>query len=222
MDKHCVVTAPSEPLPPLPPLPPQGSIMFVTVLFFFFPTCSCEMMAESSVRPSAGGVARRRRERRLRSWWRHEQQTVRMALAAATHHSAQQNAAPREPKTGMVLLLATLRKQVAKSGKRVRLTKKTRPGIASHVNPDPDPGHSTPRRWKRLRPPFLPRSGGVRWACLAIFFLASGLGDFAPGDAWNLLSEGKGVGFFVRLVSPAEGVSALASVRLISCTRALR
>ena len=58
------------------------------------------MMAESSVRPSAGGVARRRRERRLRSWWRHEQQTVRMALAAATHHSAQQNAAPRGPKTG--------------------------------------------------------------------------------------------------------------------------
>ena len=68
--------------------------------FFFFPTCSCEMMAEFSVRPSAGGVARRRRERRLRSWWRHEQQTVRMALAAATHHSAQQNAASRGPKTG--------------------------------------------------------------------------------------------------------------------------
>ena len=58
------------------------------------------MMAESSVRPSAGGVARRRRERRLRSWWRHEQQTVRVALAAATHHSAQQNAAPRGAKTG--------------------------------------------------------------------------------------------------------------------------
>ena len=56
-------------------------------------------MAESSVRPSAGGVARRRRERRLRSWWRHEQQTVRMALAAASHHSAQQNAARRGPKS---------------------------------------------------------------------------------------------------------------------------
>ena len=56
------------------------------------------MMAESSVRPSAGGVARRRRERRLRSWWRHEQQTVRMALAAATHHSAQQYGAPRGQK----------------------------------------------------------------------------------------------------------------------------
>ena len=58
------------------------------------------MMAESNVRPSAGGVAGRRRERRLRSWWRHEQQTIRLALAAATHHSAQQNAAPRGPKTG--------------------------------------------------------------------------------------------------------------------------
>ena len=42
-------------------------------------------------------------------------------------------------------------------GKRVRLTKKTRPGISSHDNPDP--GHPTPRRWKRLRPPFLRRSG---------------------------------------------------------------
>ena len=38
-------------------------------------------------------------------------------------------------------------------GKRVRLTKKTRPSASSHVIPDPDPGHSTPRRWKRLRPP---------------------------------------------------------------------
>ena len=38
-------------------------------------------------------------------------------------------------------------------GKRVRLTKKTRPSISSHVIPDPVPGHSTPRRWKRLLPP---------------------------------------------------------------------
>ena len=30
---------------------------------------------------------------------------------------------------------------------------------------------------------------------------------FAPGDAWNLPSEGTGVG--VRLVSPAEGAGAL-------------
>ena len=36
------------------------------------------------------------------------------------------------------------------SGERVRLTRKTRPGVISHVIPDP--GHSTPRRWKRLRP----------------------------------------------------------------------
>ena len=34
---------------------------------------------------------------------------------------------------------------------RVRLTRKTRPGASSHVIPDP--GHPTPRRWKRLRPP---------------------------------------------------------------------
>ena len=36
-------------------------------------------------------------------------------------------------------------------GRRVRLTRKTRPGVISHDNPDP--GHPTPRRWKRLRPP---------------------------------------------------------------------
>ena len=34
-------------------------------------------------------------------------------------------------------------------GRRVRLTRKTRPSVISHDNPDP--GHSTPRRWKRLR-----------------------------------------------------------------------
>ena len=43
-------------------------------------------------------------------------------------------------------------------GKRVRLARKTRPGASSHSNPDP--GHPTPTRWKRLRPPFLRRSGG--------------------------------------------------------------
>ena len=41
-------------------------------------------------------------------------------------------------------------------GKRVRLTRKTCPGVSSHSNPDP--GHPTPRRWKRLR---LPSSKGV-------------------------------------------------------------
>ena len=35
-------------------------------------------------------------------------------------------------------------------GKRVRLTRKTRPGVSSHYIPDP--GHPTPKRWKRLRP----------------------------------------------------------------------
>ena len=60
----------------------------------------------------------------------------------------------------------------------------------------------------------------MRWACLAIFFLALGLGEFCFGDAWNLPSEGTGVGFF-RLVSPAEGADALAPARLNHCTRAL-
>ena len=48
----------------------------------------------------------------------------------------------------------------------------------------------------------------MRWASLAIFFLALGLGDFCTRDAWNLPSEGTGEGVF-QPVSPAEGVSAL-------------
>ena len=36
-------------------------------------------------------------------------------------------------------------------GKRVRLTRKTRPGVISRDIPDP--GHSTPRGRKRLRSP---------------------------------------------------------------------
>ena len=43
-------------------------------------------------------------------------------------------------------------------GKRVRLTRKRRPGATSDIIRDP--GHPLPRRWKRLRPPFLRRSGG--------------------------------------------------------------
>ena len=55
----------------------------------------------------------------------------------------------------------------------------------------------------------------MRPACLAIFFLELEWGElFAAGDAWNLPSEGKGVGSFVQLVSPAEGVSALALTHL--------
>ena len=42
--------------------------------------------------------------------------------------------------------------------KRVRLTRKTRTGVSSHSIPDP--GHPTPRRWKRLRPPSSVGEGG--------------------------------------------------------------
>ena len=43
-------------------------------------------------------------------------------------------------------------------GKRVRLIKKTRPDASPHVIPDP--GHPTPRRWKRWRPPSSEGVGG--------------------------------------------------------------
>ena len=52
----------------------------------------------------------------------------------------------------------------------------------------------------------------MRWASLAIFFLALELGEVCIGDAWNLPSEGTGVVGY-RLVSPAEGTSALVPVR---------
>ena len=78
--------------------------------------------------------------------------------------------------------------------KRVRPTRKTRLSVPTVSIPNQ--GHSTPRRWKRLRPPLPPKEWGVRLACLAIFFLDLELGEvFAPWDAWNLPSEGKGVGF---------------------------
>ena len=59
-------------------------------------------------------------------------------------------------------------------GNKVRLTKKARPGVFSRSNPDP--GHPTPRRGKDCAP-FPPKEWEVRWACLAIFFLALVLGE---------------------------------------------
>ena len=44
------------------------------------------------------------------------------------------------------------------TGKRVRLTRKTRPSVSSHFIPDP--GHPTPRRWTKLRSPSSKGVGG--------------------------------------------------------------
>ena len=68
-------------------------------------------------------------------------------------------------------------------GKRVRLTRKTRPGAFSLVHPDP--GHSTPRRWKRLCAP--PSSAEVR---------VSGGGKDGSGRIWVL---GRMLGFGLTL-----------------------
>ena len=57
-----------------------------------------------------------------------------------------------------LLLLVFFLKQVVIWVNGVRLTKKTRPGVISHSNPDP--GHPTPRRWKRLRSPSTVGVGG--------------------------------------------------------------
>ena len=90
--------------------------------------------------------------------------------------------------------------------KRVRLTRKTRPGALPLVSPDP--GHSTPRRWKRLPPPPPPKSWARGGRASQSFSSLWGWMRFAAGEAWNLPSEGTGLGFW--LVSPAEMVGALA------------
>ena len=70
-----------------------------------------------------------------------------------------------------------------------------------------------PGEMEKIAPPFLRRSGEVRWAYLVIFFLALGLGEVCTGNAWNLPSEGTGV-VGCWLDSLAEGTGALAPVRL--------
>ena len=90
------------------------------------------------------------------------------------------------------------------AGKRVRLTRKTRPGASSHVIPDP--GHPTPRRWKRLRSPSS-KGDGDEVGVPRNFFLALGLGEVCTGDA----EQAQG---FFRLVSPVQGTIA---TRLCIC-----
>ena len=66
-------------------------------------------------------------------------------------------------------------------GKRVRLTRKTRPGgIFSQCSGS---GAFNAEEMEKIALPLPPeREGGVRWACLAIFFLDLGVDElFAPG-----------------------------------------
>ena len=51
-------------------------------------------------------------------------------------------------------------------GKKVRLTRKTRPDVSLHRIPDPDLGHPTPEEMEKIARPFLRR----KWASLTIFF----------------------------------------------------
>ena len=46
------------------------------------------------------------------------------------------------------------------SGKRVRLTRKTRPGVSLQSVPDPDLGHPNLEEMEKIAPAFLRRSGG--------------------------------------------------------------
>ena len=174
---------------------------------FLFPTCSCEKMAETSVRPSAGGVARRRRERRLRSWWRHEQPTVRMALAAATHHSAQQNAASRKPKTSA--RAREVEEQV------------THDGLRAQTAPPPGARPGMPQRSDRsLRHP----SGGA--PSLALVSLAGGDAPDAAAVAFLLSAaltkkkeeRGGGEAADEGLARTAHGRPRSSSIPAVACS----
>ena len=59
---------------------------------------------------------------------------------------------------GILLHLVISLETGGNTGKRVRLTRKARPGVSFHDIPDL--GHPTPRRWKRLRPPSSEGEGG--------------------------------------------------------------
>ena len=91
--------------------------------------------------------------------------------------------------------------------KMVRLTRKTRPGALTHCNPDP--GHSTPRRWKRLRPSSEGEGGEV--GVPRNLFPRLGLDEACTRRSLERAFGGNRRRGFFRLVSPAEVVSALAS-----------
>ena len=87
-------------------------------------------------------------------------------------------------------------------GKRVRLTKKTRPCVFSQSNPDP--GHPTPKGWKRLRSPSSEGVGGEVGEPRNLLPRPWGWVSFAPG---YLPSEGTCVGLFRLVRSSRRGQS---------------
>ena len=52
--------------------------------------------------------------------------------------------------------------------------------------------------------PLPPMEREVRWASLAIFFLALGLGEVCTGDAWNVLLEARGSGWSAQPKGPVH------------------
>ena len=96
------------------------------------------------------------------------------------------------------------------SGRRIRLTRNSRPSLLVHDIPAlqgiqrRDDGKDCIS--------LTPLEQGERWASLSIFFLDLGLGEVCAGNAWNLLSEGTGV-VGCRRVRPAEGTVALSPVQ---------
>ena len=89
------------------------------------------------------------------------------------------------------------------AGKRVRLTRKTRPGASSFRTQ----GIQCRGDGKDCAPPSSVGVGGE--VASQSFSSPWGWVRFAPGDAWNLPSEGTG-GWGFRLVSSAEEAGALA------------
>ena len=91
------------------------------------------------------------------------------------------------------------------AGKRVWLTRKTRPGELSHDIPDPR--HPTPRRWKRLRSPSSEGVEGDAGVPRNFFIDLEGWTRFAPGKPGTCLRR-----------EQAEGIPAGQSSRRDQCT----
>ena len=74
------------------------------------------------------------------------------------------------------------------SGKRVLLARKTCPGIP--VRGDPDPGHPTPRRWKRLLHLLAPQDQERGGRASQSFSSSKGWVNFCVGVSQEPASEG--------------------------------
>ena len=107
---------------------------------------------------------------------------------------------------GMILLLVTLQMLVVIVVKGSGLPRRLVQVQLLMSIPDPDPGTQRRGDGKDCAPPSSEGEGGEVGVPRNLF-LRLGLGDdfLAPGDAWNLPSEGTGVGVFAGWTVQPKG-----------------